>query len=489
MDRQNWFFGIAGAVVAVFVMSCASPPSVEHALPTEPLPVEEFLSPVVAVPPVLFNDELVAGILVCLRMGDFDGALAIFDKFPEEDAKTASIRLLKTSVYVSSGRIVEGRKLVQEVIKDEPENADAYYALFRVESAAGNKNPARNALDEALKINGNHISALNSLGNVYAQNNSWRLALVQFDKVLSISPTDLTAMTEKASVLRFQKQYDGAFELANQAVAQHPDKTQGYAIRAQLLRDAGRMGDALTDLVSAEKLDPDDYWICYDKGRTLLALNRGNEALEAFERAIALDSTEFSAYVYSAGMQADKGNFVTAEQRFNELARLNPDYFYAYEGIGMLKMKNKEYVAARDAFLSAYAKAPEENGYAVLAMLNALRVQKPFEVKPFLETAMRMVKRDTLDYAILRMLNDFNGDANVARQIETEKNSLLKGRTAFYLAEFYDICGKPALANAYYEKCREVNRRDTVEWRLNQWKMEERSLLVQVSGQDSSLAP
>jgi tetratricopeptide (TPR) repeat protein len=278
--------------------------------------------------------------------------------------------------------------------------------------------------------------------------------------------------------LRFQQRQGEALALANQAVEQHPDKTPGYTMRAQLFRDAGKMEDALADLVFAEGLDPRDYWICYDKGRTLLSLHRTEEALEAFERAIALDSTEFAAYVYSAGMLADKGDFVMAEQRYNELSRLNPDYFYAYEGIGMLKMKNKEYAAARDAFLSAYAKAPEENGYAVLAALNALRVQKPFEVKPFLETAMRAVKRDTLDYAILRMLNDFNGDANVARQIETEKDTYLKGRTAFYLAEFYDICGKPALADAYYEKCREVNRRDTVEWRLNEWKMEERSLLV-----------
>jgi tetratricopeptide (TPR) repeat protein len=439
-------------------------------------------------PAVSFSDGLVADILVCLRAGDFDGALALFDEFPEEDAKTADIRLLKTSVYISAGRILEGRKLVGEVIGDEPENADAFYALFRVESVAGNKQAARTALDKALKINGNHILALNSLGGLYVQNDSWQFAIAQFDKVLTISPGDLTALIGKASVLRFQNRRDEALALANKAVELYPDKTQGYTVRAQLFRDTGKSANALADLVCAEELDPGDYWVNYDKGRALLAMNRADEALEAFERAITLDNTEFAAYVYSAGVLADKGDFVTAEQRYKELAKLNPDYFYAYEGIGMLKMKNKEYAAARDAFLSAYAKVPSENSYAVLAALNALRVQKLFEVKPFLETAMRAVKRDTLDYAVLRMLNDFNGDGNVARQIEAEKDTLLKGRMTFYLAEFYDICGKPALADVYYEKCREANRRDTVEWRLNQWKMEERSLLVQVPGQDSSPA-
>jgi tetratricopeptide (TPR) repeat protein len=486
MDRQNWFCGIVSVVVLAFAGACASPPSVERPLPVVQPPVEEPSPPVQA---VSRTDELMAGILVCLRAGDFEGALALFDEFSEEDAKTANVRLLKTSVYVSAGCIPEGRDLVNEVISDEPENADAFYALFGVESVAGNKQPARAALDTALKIDENHIPALNALGTLYVQNDSWRLATAQFDKVLSISPADLTALTGKASVLRFQRRSDEAMKLADEAVLQHPGQTQGYTVRAQLFRDTGKMGKALDDLVSAEELDPGDYWVSYDKGRTLLALNRSDEALLAFERAIALDKTEFAAYIYSAGILADRGDFDSAEQHYNELARLNPDYFYAYEGIGMLKMRNKEYAAARDAFLVAYAKAPTENGYAVLATLNALRVQKPFEVKPFLETAMRVVKRGTLDYAMLRMLNDFNGDVNVARQIETEKNTLLKGKMTFYLAEFYDICGKPSLANAYYEKCREVNRRDTVEWRLNEWKMEERSLLVRAPSQGASPAP
>jgi tetratricopeptide (TPR) repeat protein len=487
MSLRKWVYGGFGVIALAIAVSCASPPppqQPEEAPVIESPPREEESAPVV----LSFRDALLARILDCLSAGDFDGALALFDEFPEEDAKTADIRLLKTSVYVSAGRISEGRDTVNGVIEDEPQNPNAFYALFMVEAAAGNKQAMRKAVDNALKADKNHIPSLNALGNIHTQNDSLALAIAQFDKVLAIDPANLAALTGKAVVFRFQGRSDEAMPLANQAVEQHPDKTQGYVIRGQLLRGSGKMGQALADFVSAEKLAPDDYWICYDKGRTLLSLNRQDEALASFERAITLDGKQFVAYIYSAGILADRGEYVKAEERYIEAARLNPDYFYAYEGIGMLKMKNKEYAAARDAFLSAYAKMPSENSYAVLAALNALRVQKLVEVKPFLESAMRLVKRDTLDYAVLRMLNDFNGDANVARQIESEKNALLKGRSAFYLAEFYDLCNKPALANVYYEKCREFNRRDTVEWRLNQWKMEERNLLVHAPGQNTSSA-
>ncbi|MDR1470588.1 MAG: tetratricopeptide repeat protein [Spirochaetaceae bacterium] len=483
MNRHTWSYGSFGVIALVIMLSCASSPRQAGTIPAqEPALSGEAPVPVVqAEKEIPFRDALLARILDCLGAGDFDGALALFDEFPEEDAKTAEIRLLKTSVYVSAGRVSEGRDAANGVIADEPQNPDAFYALFMVEAAAGNKQAMRKAVDTALKIDKDHLPSLNALGTIHARNDSWALAVTQFDKVLAIDPANLAALTGKAEVFRFQGLSAEAMPLANQAVALHPDKMQGYVIRGQLLRGSGEMGPALADFVSAEQLAPRDYWVCYDKGRTLLSLGRPDEAFAAFERAITLDGTQFVAYIYSAGILADRGDYAKAEARYVEAVKRNPDYFYAYEGLGMLKMKNKEYAAARDAFLAAYAKAPSENGYAVLAALNALRVQKLFEVKPFLESAMRLAKRDTLDYAILRMLNDFNGDANVARQIDAEKDTFLKGKSAFYLAEFYDICNKAALANAYYEKCRETGRRDTVEWRLNQWKMEERDLLVQAS--------
>ena len=428
MNMHTWFRGGFGVIAVAVAVSCASPPPQMEPPVIENPPFIEVPAPVVeAEPEVSFRDALLARIFDCLRAGDFDGALALFDEFPEEDAKTAEIRLLKTSVYVSAGRISEGRDEANGVIKDEPQNPDAFYALFMVEAAAGNKQAMRKAVDSALKANKNHIPSLNALGNIYAQNDSWALAIAQFDKVLAIDPADLGALTGKAAVFRFQGRPEEAMPLANLAVEQHPDKTQGYVIRGQLLRGAGKLGAALADFAAAEKRAPEDYWIVYDKGRTLLALRRSDEALEAFERAIALDSTQFVAYVYSAGILADRGEYMKAEERYTEAARLNPDYFYAHEGIGMLKMRNKEYAAARDAFLSAYAKMPSETSYAVLAALNALRVQKLFEVKPFLESAMRLAKRDTLDYAVLRLLNDFNGDANVVPQTGGRPKDKQKG--------------------------------------------------------------
>jgi tetratricopeptide (TPR) repeat protein len=265
-------------------------------------------------------------------------------------------------------------------------------------------------------------------------------------------------------------------ELVNKAIELHPNSASAYSLRARLFRDAGQPADGLRDLSMAEKLDPKDYWISYDKGRTLLSMKRKDEALVAFDRASELNRDEFVAYIYSAGIKTEKEDFAGAERDYTALTRLNPDYYYAFEGLGMLQMRKKEYQAARDSFLAAYSKAPTETGYVILAMLNALRVQNRIEVKPFIETTMRTVKRESLDYSMLRLLYEFSGDVEMGRKIQNEKNVEIKGKMAFYLAEYYDITNKAALAVNFYEMCKELNRRSTIEWRLNEWIMAERNL-------------
>jgi tetratricopeptide (TPR) repeat protein len=317
------------------------------------------------------------------------------------------------------------------------------------------------------------------LGNIYLRNEAWPNAAAQFEKALNRNPDDAAALIGMSSALRKQKQPDKAMEVMNRAVELHPSNPQVYSVRSRLYRDSGLLGAALSDLEAAEKLDGRDYWIAYDKGRTLLSMDKKPEALAAFEKANSVDSTEFVAYIFSAGIRTDSGDFDGAEKDYTALTRVNPDYYYGFEGLGMLKMKKKEYREARDAFTAAYQKAPSETGYAILAALCALRGQSRFEVKPFLETAMKPLKRDSLEYAILRLLNDYSGDTELSKKIQNEKDPYIKCKTAFYIAEYYDITNKHAMAEIFYETCKSTNRRDTIEWRLNEWVREQQSMLAQ----------
>ena len=468
MLRQKCFWIALAAIILASLISCGSQPPAEKPL----LPAEETV-------PLSEKDRILNEILQCLRKGDFDGALALFDQLSAEEVGQSDIVMLKSSVLLSAGRLPAAKTLINELITAEPENVEAYFVLSSIEAAARNDRGQRAALDNSLKLDPEHVKSLVSLGNIYLRNESWSHASSRFEKALKRKPDDAAALIGMSSALRKQKQPDQAMELMNRAVELHPDNPQVYSVRSRLFRDAGLLSAALSDLEAAEKLDGRDYWIAYDKGRTLLSMEKKPEALAAFEKANAVNPTEFVAYIFSAGIRTDAGDFDGAEKDYAALTRVNPDYYYGFEGLGMLKMKKKEYREARDAFTAAYTKASSETGYAILAALCALRGQSRFEVKPFLENAMKPLKRDSLDYTVLRLLNDYSGDSELSRKIQNEKDPYLKCRSAFYLAEYYDIINKHALAETFYEICKSTNRRDTIEWRLNEWIREQRSMLAQ----------
>jgi tetratricopeptide (TPR) repeat protein len=208
----------------------------------------------------------------------------------------------------------------------------------------------------------------------------------------------------------------------------------------------------------------------------LLDLNRKPEALEEFNRAINLEPDSFLAYVYSAGIKDDLGDYDGAEADYTALTRLKPEYYFAFEGLGFHKMRKGLWGEARDAFAEAYKQAPQEWTYAVLTAVTWMRAGRISDPRQFLEQALRRVQRETSPWYMLRLYHDLAGDNDVAIRIDREQNPDLKAKLLYYLAEYYDIRGNKNLADRYFLQVRELNRKYIPEWRLNEWALEKRNI-------------
>jgi tetratricopeptide (TPR) repeat protein len=180
--------------------------------------------------------------------------------------------------------------------------------------------------------------------------------------------------------------------------------------------------------------------------------------------------------VYSAGIKDDSGDFDGAERDYAILAKLKPEYYFAFEGLGMIKMRKHEWAAARDAFLEAYKQAPKEYAYALLAAVNWIRAGKQNDPKQFLAQVLRTAPRDSLEYSILRLFHDMTNDLDALTRVDKEKNLYTKSRMLFYLAQYYDIKGSKNLADKYFLEVQELDQPAAPEWRLNEWILEERGI-------------
>ncbi|MDR2553782.1 MAG: tetratricopeptide repeat protein [Treponema sp.] len=412
-----------------------------------------------------------------LGQGDYDGALALFDRIDPADAEKSGIRLLKASTLLSAGKTRDARTLTEAVLAGETGNIQAMLVMASVEEASGREKEQKVLLDRVLKVEPANTAALVSMGNIASRNSSFWTAASFYDKALAAEPGNGEALLGRAWVYRNSREPKKAEEALNQAVNLHPRWAAALQERGRFYRAQGFPQRALEDLDRAKALEPDNYWIACDRGGALVDLNRKPEALTEFERAVRLNPGHFLAYVYSAGIKDELGDYDGAVKAYESLARLNPDYYFAFEGLGVHSMRRGNWLAARDAFMEAYKRARDDEGsYGLLAAMNWMRAGKPQDPRQFLEDVMRKVKRDSLEYWMIRLYHDLVGDADMVIKLDKEKDSVLKARMLYYLASYYDIRGNKNLADRYFLQVREMNIKNFPEWRLNEWALEARGL-------------
>jgi tetratricopeptide (TPR) repeat protein len=411
-----------------------------------------------------------------LGRGEFEGALALFDTIDPEEAASPSIQILKASVLNSAGKTGDARLVIEPILSREPDNTEALFVLSALEAASGKEREQKAILERIVKLNPENAEALMNLGNIALGARSLRTAASYYDRVLRVEPENGEALVGRAMVYRYEKNPKNAERLLNRAANLFPHWASPRHERARLYRGAGFAGEALEDLDAAKALEPHSYWIAVDRGSTLIDLNRKPEALEEFSRAISINPDIFIAYVYSAGIKDETGDYEGAEKDYEVLARLKPEYYFAFEGLGIIRMRKHQWAGARDAFLEAYRQAPAEQGYALLAAMNWMRAGRLNDPRQFLEQALRKVERESLDWYMLRLYHDLAGDNDVAIRIDREKNLDNKARMLYYLANYYDIRGNKNLADKYFIQVKDLDRKAIPEWRLNEWVIEERNL-------------
>jgi len=413
-----------------------------------------------------------------LSRGDFTGALDLFNTLPPEQAQSVDVRIMRATILNAAGRPADARQIANAIISSDRNNTEAHMILADAAAMENKERERRQHLERVIAINANHVRALNDLANINLGSQNLRFAATYFDRALAVEPDNGEALIGRATVYRYNRDSRNAERLLNRAITVYPDWGRPLQERARLYRIAGYYNDAVRDFSAALRLEPDNYWILVDYGQALMEIDRKPEALEQFNRAIRIGPEIFMAYVYSAAIKDEMGDYAGAENDYVILARLKPDYYFAHEALGVLRMRDQRWALARDAFLDAYRHAPREFNYAILAALNWMRAGRQADPRQFLAQVMRTAPRDSLDYAMIRLLHDLSGDNSVVNSVESERNNFTKSRMLYYLASYYSIRGNNNLAVRYYLMVEELDAIGLLEWRLNDMELARRGIGV-----------
>ena len=428
------------------------------------------------------TEAVLSRIADLLSGSNFNEAIALFDTIPLQERNSSRLRLLRASVLSSAGRYNEARTIVEAVISAEPRNTEPLFLLAAIEGVSGRRRQQQTALEKIIAIEPENIEALVSLGNVSLQNRAMRPAASYFHRVLTKDPTNAEALMGLSRAFRMNSEWDAAETLLNRVVDLYPQMVEARTDRARFHWGRGNMRQALADFDEAKRLAPNEFWVAVDRGNLLLEMNRRQDSLEEFNRAIAINPREHLPYIYTAGIKDDMGDNEGAEKDYETLTKLKPDYYFAFEGLGLHKMRKEKWAEAREAFSEAYKRAPEENLYALMVAINWMRMEDVTAPRSFLAQVQARMKRDTLEWYIFRLYYDLTarnylGENDMVLRLDREQDVVWKARILFYMALYYEVRGNSPLANKYFLLVHEMDQRAIPEWRLNKWILTDRELI------------
>ncbi|MGF1466256.1 MAG: tetratricopeptide repeat protein [Sandaracinaceae bacterium] len=186
---------------------------------------------------------------------------------------------------------------LEEAVAAAPERADLHYLLGRARRLAGQPEEAEGSLRRALELSPSHLEAKLALGNLLVDTGRYEAADAVFEPLAGVGrvaggrSVGVVARLGRAEALIGQgKVEDAAVQL--EALPQRLAETPTVRlVRARLALAEGRAAEALRllrPLATAEEPDPLIVAVYAD---ALMLARQLDAALEAYDRALSLDST------------------------------------------------------------------------------------------------------------------------------------------------------------------------------------------------------
>jgi tetratricopeptide (TPR) repeat protein len=205
---------------------------------------------------------------------------------------------------------------------------------------AENKNSeALNLYDQALKFNPLSHSALNNKANILNLMDRNEEALNLYDEALKNNPHYIDVLINKAALFDQMKRYEES-EKIYQWLIENEKKLINesslpilYYNNSKLLRQIGKLEDALKSINIAIKLKPDSLKYLAEKGIILIALNRDKDAIKCLNEVVTKDPKEYNSFMNIGVALAKLGEDALALQYFEKALAIEPNY--------VLGLKNK----------------------------------------------------------------------------------------------------------------------------------------------------
>lgn len=330
-----------------------------------------------------------------------DAALSAYEELARLDPKSKpglAARVRVAALKISKGQVDEGRKLIDGVLADEPDNADglliraglrvgdkhfddaiadvrtvlrkepentrAMLLLARTHNLMGDGVLAKDAYRRLIAMDARNGEGPRELAVLEARDNNLDEAERVLREHLARVPDNLDAGVRLIGLLGQREKWGAAEEEAKRIAALPNDRGVGYFQLGRVLRAQERNSEAVDAFRKA--LDRNPQWTLALEGLvgTLNAMGRKDEAMKALQAFQVVNPDDLSARFLEGGVRAQQGDLASAERIFNDIVTTQPSASMAWVALAGVNADDPE------ARIAAYQRGLAANpGHAELGLL------------------------------------------------------------------------------------------------------------------------
>jgi tetratricopeptide (TPR) repeat protein len=261
-----------------------------------------------------------------------------------------------------NGDYAQAERLIRSAIARNPGAADYHNNLGNTYRLAGDLARAVSSYRQALALDSNHVDALHSLANSLADGGDFVEAEACFLDLLRLQPTHADALYNLGNTKLQQGEWLAAVDRYRQAIALQPGCAAYHFNLAHALQRLARLTEAAAEYEQAIRIAPDDFEATYNLGIVLHELKEFAQAADAFRRALTLKPDLPEAMSNLAASLQGLDDYDGAAELLRRAIALNPDFAEAHGNWGGHLWRQGDLAGAKTSCLRAIELNPNLPG-------------------------------------------------------------------------------------------------------------------------------
>lgn len=243
---------------------------------------------------------------------------------PPDSAAPSDENFQTALTLCQSGQFHLAQAKLEEVLRANPQHADALHQLGLVQAASRNFKAAELSLQTAIALRPTEATYRSNLGNVLQDLQRPAEAVAQYDQALALQPSFAEAYFNRGLAQQKLLQHELAISSFTQAIALRPQWDEPVLNRGNSFLFLLKHDDAIADYTQAITLNPAAALAYINRGILLFKQKRLQAGFDSFLEGLRLDPQNAAAFRNFAEMLAQAGDCVSSAQAFLQAYELSP---------------------------------------------------------------------------------------------------------------------------------------------------------------------